>query len=108
MTLLEVLASAFGIAMAFANFPQAYKIFKRKSAKDISVITYGLFTSGSFIWFIYGIEIANSPIIISYSVGTFSALLVLIGWFFIVKSCGMPISTITVLSLNFSNPNLRS
>jgi uncharacterized protein with PQ loop repeat len=33
--LLETLVTVFGIVGAIAVFPQVYKIFKRKSAKDI-------------------------------------------------------------------------
>ena len=35
MTLLAILATVFGIVNGFANFPQIYKIYKTKSAKDI-------------------------------------------------------------------------
>ena len=81
MTLLSVLASFFGVVMGFANMPQAYKIFKRKSAKDISVITYFIFTSGSILWLFYGIELGNFPIIVSYSIGIVSCFCVLVGWY---------------------------
>lgn len=81
MTLLSVLASFFGVVMGFANMPQAYKIFKRKSAKDISVITYSLFAVGSILWLFYGIEIGNTPIIASYSIGIVSCFAVLVGWY---------------------------
>ena len=77
MSVLATLAAVFGTAMAFSNFPQAYKIFKRKSAKDISKITYGLLTIGSLVWLLYGIELGNTPIMVSYSVGTFSCIVVL-------------------------------
>ena len=61
MSVLATLAAIFGTAMAFSNFPQAYKIFKRQSAKDISKITYSLLTLGSLIWLFYGIELGNVP-----------------------------------------------
>jgi len=77
MSLLSYLATIFGTAMAFSNIPQAHKIFKRKSAKDISKFTYSLLAFGSLIWLIYGIELGNLPIMITYAVGTLSCLIVL-------------------------------
>ena len=38
--LLENLATVVGVASSFAILPQIYRIFKRKSAKDISIWTY--------------------------------------------------------------------
>ena len=82
MSLLSILATISGIAMAFANFPQTYKIFRRKSAKDISLLTYLLFTLGSIIWLLYGFEIKNIPIVYTQSIGTLSCISVLTGWVF--------------------------
>jgi MtN3 and saliva related transmembrane protein len=79
--ILAFLASIAGIAMCLANYPQVYKIYRTKSSKDISVLTYLILVSGSIIWLFYGISIKNFPLIITHSFGTFSALLVLIGLF---------------------------
>ena len=77
MSVLATLATIFGTAMAFSNIPQAHKIFRRKSARDISKVTYSLLAFGSFIWLLYGIEINNFPIVFTYSIGTMSCLVVL-------------------------------
>jgi MtN3 and saliva related transmembrane protein len=79
--ILAHLASIAGIAMSLANYPQAYKIYKTKSSKDISLLTYIILVIGGLIWLLYGISIRNFPIIITYSFGTFSSFLVLIGIF---------------------------
>ncbi len=81
MTLLAILATLFGTLMALSNIPQAYKIFHRKSAKDISPITYSILLVGGAVWLLYGIELNNMPLIVANSVGTISVLLVLVGWF---------------------------
>ena len=47
MTLLATLATIFGVVNGIANLPQIHKIYKRKSAKDISVITYLILVVGS-------------------------------------------------------------
>ena len=80
MTVLAWLASIFGTLMGISQFPQAYRIFKRKSAKDISFITYFLLFTGTIIWILYGIEIKNVPLLLSYSVGLLSIGSVLVGW----------------------------
>ncbi len=80
MTVLEILATIFGAVGGIANFPQAYKIFKRKSAKDISIITYSFLFTGAIIWIFYGIEIWNLPVIITNVLGAINIGLVVIGW----------------------------
>ena len=80
MSLLSVLATTFGIIMGLANIPQAYKIFKRKSAKDISAITSFLLLIGSFVWLAYGLEIKNIPVICGNSTGIIVLIVLLIGW----------------------------
>jgi len=76
-----LLATIFGTVSGIANFPQAYKIFKRKSARDISITTYTILFLGAVIWILYGIEIANFPIIITNIFGAVNIGLVIIGWF---------------------------
>lgn len=80
MTLLSILATVFGAVSGIANLPQALKIFRRKSAKDISILTYSFLLAGAIIWIFYGIEINNFPVIIANSLGTINIGLVVIGW----------------------------
>jgi MtN3 and saliva related transmembrane protein len=80
MTILEILATIFGAVGGIANFPQAYKIFKRKSAKDISIITYSFLFVGAVIWIFYGIELWNLPVTITNILGAINIGLVIIGW----------------------------
>jgi len=81
MSILAVVASISGIIGAATVIPQAYKIFKRKSAKDIAILSYLIFFASNIIWMLYGIEIQSFPIIISSILGTFNVILVIIGWF---------------------------
>jgi MtN3 and saliva related transmembrane protein len=78
MTVLSWLTAIMGVLMSFSHFPQAYKIWKRKSSKDISLIMYSIGTLGAYIWFAYGVSIMDWPIIVSFGVamvGTTTALL---------------------------------
>ncbi len=79
--ILSILAVIFGTLSGVANFPQAYKIFKRKSAKDISIITFSVLFVGALIWILYGIEIGDFPITLSNSFGALSLGSVIVGWF---------------------------
>jgi len=79
MTLLAILATIFGIVSGFANFPQIWKIYKRKSAKDISVITYLILIVGTIVWLFYGIEILSVPIITMESLVLIEFILIIIG-----------------------------
>lgn len=81
MTILSILATISGSVMALANFPQVYKIFKRKSAKDISAITYSVYIAGALIWLLYGIEIKSVPVLTSNIIGIIASILILTGWF---------------------------
>jgi len=81
MTILSILATISGSLMALANFPQVYKIFKRKSAKDISAITYSVYIAGALIWLLYGIEIKSVPVLASNIIGIIASILILTGWF---------------------------
>lgn len=79
MTILSVLATVFGVVNGFANFPQIWKIYKTKSAKDLSIITYVILTIGTIVWLLYGIEIRSVPIITMESLVLIEFILVLIG-----------------------------
>ncbi|MDP7647366.1 MAG: SemiSWEET family transporter [Candidatus Woesearchaeota archaeon] len=79
MTLLATLATIFGVINGFANFPQIYKIFKTKSAKDLSITTYLILTVGSIVWVLYGIEIMNVPVLIMNGLALLEFIIILIG-----------------------------
>jgi MtN3 and saliva related transmembrane protein len=81
MTILATLAILFGTLGALGNVPQAIKIFRRKSAKDISIISYAIFMTGCLIWTLYGIEIKNFALIISNGLAICIQACVVIGWF---------------------------
>ncbi len=81
MSLLSVLATIFGTIGGLAGLPQVYRIFKRKSAKDISVLTYSIILISCMIWVLYGIEIKDSPLIITNTLGALTVTCVIIGWF---------------------------
>jgi MtN3 and saliva related transmembrane protein len=79
--LLAILATVFGIVMSSANFPQAFKIFRRKSSADVSLATYIMLLPGATIWFLYGVGLGNLPLIVTNIIGMISCISVIIAYF---------------------------
>lgn len=63
------LASVIGYVAAVlttASFvPQVLKIWRTRSANDVSLGMYSLFTLGIFIWLVYGVLIESWPVIVA-------------------------------------------
>ena len=58
--------AAFCTTIAF--LPQAIKVYKSRSTKDISLYMFLIFTLGVLSWLIYGIIINDLPIILANAV----------------------------------------
>lgn len=65
-----------------ALLPQLIKVWKTKSAKDISTGMFALTSAGGLVWFIYGLFVNNFPIIIANSLAFLQAIAIL---FFKIK-----------------------
>ncbi|MHB8550610.1 MAG: SemiSWEET transporter, partial [Acidiferrobacterales bacterium] len=57
-----------GTLTTIAFLPQAIKIWKTKSTKDISLGMFTLFVTGVFLWIVYGVGIGSVPVIIANTV----------------------------------------
>ena len=68
--------SGFWSTVAF--IPQAYKVGKTKSTKDISLWMFLIFTTGVASWLLYGVLTDNLPIIFANIVTLFLAFLILV------------------------------
>ena len=62
----------------FAFFPQALKVWKTKSTRDISLYMFIIFTIGVLSWLVYGITISDLPIILANAVTLVLSLFILI------------------------------
>ncbi len=58
------LVSVVGIATGAAYVPQAARIWRRRSSDDVSILTYVLFLAGQAVYLVYGIRIAQWPLIV--------------------------------------------
>ena len=76
--ILEFLVSVFGVLMSLGYYPQAYTIWKERSSKDVSLLSYMIFAAGTSIWTIYGIYTNSWMIIISFFLGAIGSWTTLI------------------------------
>lgn len=65
--------------MGFANIPQALKIYKTRSAKDVSSLTYSILSVGYFVLLLYSIALDNFALIVTNLFGLIGVGLVLSG-----------------------------
>ncbi len=59
MSFLEKLTVVMGILMSIAYYPQAWRIFRTRSAEDISLWSTGLLALGTTTWLLYGVASDN-------------------------------------------------
>ncbi len=69
-------AAAFCTTVAFV--PQLVRVLRLRSARDISLPTFLLFSIGVFLWLIYGIYIHSKPVIASNSLTLILSMSILI------------------------------
>ena len=74
-----VAAGLMGIVMGLANIPQALKIYKRRSAKDVSLLTYSILSFGYLVLLLYSILLHNVALIVINLFGFLGVGLVLSG-----------------------------
>ncbi len=72
-----MLGTAAGILTTAAFVPQALKTWKSKSAGDISLGMFLVFSVGVLLWLIYGALIGAMPVIAANSVTLVLALAIL-------------------------------
>ena len=62
----------------FAFLPQAIKVYKTKSTKDISLYMFLIFTIGVLSWLVYGLIINDLPIILANAITLILSFFILI------------------------------
>lgn len=68
MTLESVLGYSAACLTTMAFLPQALKIYKSKNTQAISLPMYIIFSSGVFLWLIYGIVISAWPVVVANAI----------------------------------------
>ncbi|MDD4528029.1 MAG: SemiSWEET transporter [Candidatus Margulisbacteria bacterium] len=77
MQLKTIIGIMAGFLTTISFLPQAIKVWKSKSAKDLSLIMYSFFSIGVFLWMLYGIMLNELPIIIPNFFALILALFIL-------------------------------
>jgi len=64
-TLIDALGYAAASCTTFSFIPQAWRVWRTRSAHDISTPMYVLFITGVALWTAYGMVLQAAPIIIA-------------------------------------------
>jgi MtN3 and saliva related transmembrane protein len=75
ITIVGLIAAAF---TTIALLPQLMKVWKTKSTRDISAGMFTLYSSGLFLWFVYGVYTNDLPIILANSLAFIQSLVILV------------------------------
>jgi len=70
MSWVEIFGLAAGIFTTGGATPQAWRLFRRKSARDISLPSSFMFLAGTLLWLAYGIALKSPAMMFWNSVGT--------------------------------------
>ena len=53
----------------FSFLPQAFRIWRSRSARDVSLVMYVMMTTGTVMWLIYGLLLGSPSLIFSNAAG---------------------------------------
>ena len=76
--LLEAIGSCAAVCTTVSFVPQLMRVWRRKSADDISLIMFLLFSFGVACWLVYGIGLGSLPMIAANVVTLTLALAILV------------------------------
>ncbi|HLO67670.1 MAG TPA: SemiSWEET transporter [Holophaga sp.] len=62
----------------FSFLPQVVKVWRTRSAEDLSLVMYLMFTTGVFLWLVYGFRIRSAPVAAANAVTLVLALSILV------------------------------
>lgn len=68
-----IVGVAAALLTTFGFVPQIMKMYRTRSARDVSLATFLQFSAGVFLWALYGIHLGD-PILIAANIITFMTL----------------------------------
>ena len=74
----NLLGVSAGTLTTAAFVPQALKIWRSKSAEDVSYGMFLIFSTGVLLWLLYGIAIGAAPVIITNAITLALSILIVI------------------------------
>ena len=64
----DLIGALAGALTTIAFIPQVWRVWRTRSARDLSLSMYLIFTSGVALWLVYGLSLGALPIIVFNSV----------------------------------------
>jgi MtN3 and saliva related transmembrane protein len=77
MDAVTVLGYAAGAFTTLSLLPQVFRIWKSRSARDISPVMFVIFSIGISLWIVYGFAIQSMPVIVANFVSLLLGLIIL-------------------------------
>jgi MtN3 and saliva related transmembrane protein len=74
---LDAIGSTAAFCTTLSFLPQLIRVWRRKSARDISLVMFLLFSFGVACWLVYGIGIGSGPIAVANAITLALALAIL-------------------------------
>lgn len=68
MQVITIIGLVAGALNTFCYLPQVIKIWKTKQTRDLSLAMYLILTTGTILWFIYGLALNQAPIYLANGV----------------------------------------
>lgn len=65
-----------GILCTISFLPQVIRIARTKRTKDLSLVTFSIFSLGVFLWLVYGLILKELPIILANAATLTLALII--------------------------------
>ena len=77
-TIFDAIGSTAAVCTTISFLPQLIRVWKRKSARDISLMMFLLFSFGVTCWLVYGIGIGSGPLTVANGLTLALALAILV------------------------------
>ena len=78
MNYINIIGFTAGTLTTIAFVPQVIKIWKTKSAKDISLGMFVILCTGISLWVVYGILVKSLPVVVANAMSLVFALSILV------------------------------
>ena len=75
--IINLIGTAAAVCTTIAFVPQLVRVYRLKTARDISLIMFTVFSLGEFLWFLYGIFIHSLPVILANAITLALAIAIL-------------------------------
>jgi len=75
------LAAVFTFITSVALYPQAYKMFRRKSSADVAASTYLMLVPGYLVFALFGLSLGSISLLFANIIGLVGTILIVIFYY---------------------------